>query len=84
MAELYLDVTLEIDPLELALLDDPIAAIAEMSRRKAEEECLVNGARLRHGDPVEVYARNGVEFRTGRSVYLVATRWVADGMRTDA
>lgn len=79
MAELYLDVHLELDPLELAVLADPVQAIAEMSRQKAEEMCQLRGAVLRHPEPAEVYSRNGIEFRTGRSVFLVATRWIVDG-----
>lgn len=79
MAELYLDVHLELDPLELSILANPVQAIAEMSRQKAEEMCLLRGAVLRHPEPAEAYSRHGVEFKTGRSVLLVATRWIVDG-----
>lgn len=76
---MFLDVHLELDPLELAVLADPVRTIAELSRAKAEEMCLLRGAVLRHAEPVDVYSRNGVDVLTGRSVYLVATRWIVDG-----
>lgn len=79
MAELVLDVHLELDPLRLAGEKDPTRTIAELSRREAEERCAAAGARLRHPDPREVVAHQAISATTGRDVMLVATRWVADG-----
>ena len=79
MAELYLDVHLELDPAELYAQADPTRAVAELSRRKAESEASLRNAVLRHPEPIDVYSRPGVERLTGKRVVLVATRWIADG-----
>lgn len=75
----YLDVTLELNPFELAAQRHPDQTVAELVRAKAEEVCLTTGARLRHSVPIEVYSRPGLDPVTGRSVVLVAARWVVDG-----
>jgi hypothetical protein len=75
----YLDVLVELDPFKLAAERNPDQTVAEIVRAKAEEQCLLTGARLRHSVPIEVYSRPGLEPLTGRSVVLVAARWVVDG-----
>lgn len=79
MAELYLDVHLELDPFVLAGVIDPTQTVAELARHEAEERCLVAGATLRHPEPSDVVVRQALKPLTGEAVLLVATRWVADG-----
>lgn len=79
MAELYLDVHLELDPITLGGQADPTRIVAELARHQAEEQCLLRGARLRHPEPVDVHVRHAIVPLTGAAVVLVATRWVADG-----
>lgn len=79
MATILLDIHLELDPHEFARLTNPIRFLAELARDRAEEAALLKGAVLRHREPAEVYSRPGIEMPSGRSVVLVATRWVADG-----
>lgn len=79
MADLYVDVHLEIDPVALDRERDPLKAIHELSYAQAEAQVKGSGYRLRHALPVEVYSRPGLEKSSGRSVLLVATRWVVDG-----
>lgn len=78
MAELMLDVHLELDPFELAKEHDPTRAVAELSRREAELQCEEKRARLRHAEPVDVVTRTATTL-DGREAVLVSTRWVADG-----
>lgn len=79
MAELVLDVHLELDPVSLFAERDPTRAVAEIARREAETKCAERGARLRHPEPREVIVRRALDAITGDSVMLVATRWLADG-----
>lgn len=81
MAELTLDVHLELDPLHLNAERDPVRAIAELSHRAAEEQAQAAGARLRHGDPIEVESKRAIRPLTGDEVLLVATRWICDRYR---
>lgn len=79
MAERYLDVHLELDPLEVYAQANPERAIAELCRDHAELVCFENGVTLRHSEPVEVYSRSGIHRLTGAAVMVVASRWVVDG-----
>lgn len=79
MAELVLDVHLEFDQRALADDANPTRAVAEASRRAAEEQCANAGATLRHPDPHDVVVKEALKPETGEEVLLVATRWVADG-----
>lgn len=80
MAELLLDVHLELDPETLMLERDPTQAIAELSRAEAESQCRERGAVLRHPDPRDVVVQRAMKPTTGTDVLLVATRWLADGV----
>lgn len=79
MAELVLDVYLELDPLALARQPDPTRAAAELSRLAAERKCDEARAVLRHPDPRNVVVKRASDLATGAEVLLVATRWLADG-----
>lgn len=78
MAELILDIHLELDPLELYAQADPAQAVAELARFQAEIAALERRAKLRHPEPIDLVSKPAVERLTGKQVVLVATRWVAD------
>lgn len=79
MAELFLDVHLELDPFVLAGVADPTQTVAELARHQAEERCLQAGAVLRHPDPRDIVVKRAIRPLDGTAVLLVATRWIADG-----
>jgi hypothetical protein len=79
MADLLLDIHLEVDPAALAGERRPDQAVAELSRTEAERQCTERGARLRHSAPAEVLVSNALSPTTGDDVLLVASRWVVDG-----
>lgn len=72
-----MDVHCEFDPQKLYGEKDPTQAIAEVSRRAAEEEVGRTGGTLRHPDPREVHASKATR-RDGVDVFVVATRWLVD------
>lgn len=81
--ERIMDVHCEFDLLKLMVERDPTRTIAEVSKRTAEEQAALVGGTLRHPDPREVIVKRAMT-PFGNDVFLVATRWVVDGVRESA
>lgn len=75
MRDLYVDVLLEVPTAELKDVADPSHALYERMRKRADELCDENGARLRTDRAPEVHIRQGRHPLLGIDMLLVASRW---------
>lgn len=75
MRDVFMDVLLEIPTADLAGHDDPTRYLYEQMRRKADETCEENGARLRTDRAPEVIVRQGRHPLLGVDMVLIASRW---------
>lgn len=77
MADLYIDVHLELNPDELRLVKDPARYVLELSRDVAEQKCVEGGAILRTDRAPEVVIGKGLVALTGQDVVTCSSRWAA-------
>lgn len=75
MRDVFVDVLLEIPAADLAGQNDPTHYLYEQMRRKADQTCDENGARLRTDRTPEVVVRQGRHPLLGVDMVLVASRW---------
>lgn len=75
MKDAFIDVSCELNPVQLAQERDPARFVLELSRETADARCAESGARLRTDRAPEVVVSHAIEPTTGRDVILVASRW---------
>lgn len=75
MKQVYLDVSLELDPTALGREADPDRWVLEALRVEADAKCAEAGARLRTDRPPEMIIRRAQRKDTGAAVITVDSRW---------
>lgn len=75
MADLFVDVHLELNPDELRQVKDPARYAMELTRSIAEDKCAAGGGILRTDIAPQVIIGRGLKAVTGADTILVSSRW---------
>ena len=75
MKDIYIDVSLELDTLQLNSLPDPSRFVTERLREEADRKCDEANAQLRTDRPPEMIVKQAINPLTATPVTLVAARF---------